>query len=90
MRFSEDRIGHIGHMIADAIWKDDLVDFKEEEAVRREIKRILMDFFSYEDQADNRVREQIRKMTRKLPEGSEDWYLQYERLMKQELAKKGW
>ena len=90
MRFSEERVGHIGHMIADAIWEDDLVDFPDEGKARQEIKRTLLEFFAFEDEADNRVREAIRKMAKRIPEGSEEWQLQYERLMRQEMAKKGW
>ena len=90
MSFSEERIGHISHMIADGIWKDDLVDFPDEGKARKEIKEILTEYFSFQDKADHRIREQIRKMARKIPEGSQEWSLQYERLMKQELAKKGW
>jgi len=90
MRLSEERIGHIGHMIADAIWKDDLVDFIDEGKVRREIKRILWEFFSFEDEADERVRAHVRKMARKPPEGSHEWLLEYERQMRKEMAKKGW
>jgi hypothetical protein len=90
MRLSEERIGHIGHMIADAIWKDDLLDFMDEGKARNEIKKILLSYFSFENQADDRVRAKIRNMARKLPEGSQEWQIEYERFMRQELAKKGW
>lgn len=90
MRFSEERIGHIAHMMADGIWNDDLVDFSDEDKARREIKRVLLEFFSFEDKADDYVRAQIRKMAANPPEGSQEWDIQYERLMRQEMAKKGW
>lgn len=89
MRLSEERIGHIAHMIADAIYDDDLVDFVDEDKVRHEMKRTLLDFFAFEDKADDIVREHIAKMAKRPPEGSHEWQLLYERLMKQELAKKG-
>ena len=31
MKFTEDRISHIAHLVADGIWKDDLVDFSDDQ-----------------------------------------------------------
>ena len=30
MILSEDRISHLSHLLQDSIWKDDMVDFRED------------------------------------------------------------
>src|SRR3989304_1301254 len=51
MRFSEDRVSHIAHLITDGIWKDDLVDFVDEDKVLQETKRSIASYLKIEDGA---------------------------------------
>lgn len=46
MTLSEDRLSHLAHLLQDSIWKEDLVDFSDDDAALREIKRILHRYFS--------------------------------------------
>ena len=73
MRLSEDRVSHISHLIADGVWKDDLVDFVDDEKVLTEIKRVLAGYLKIEDDADTVAREKIRSLSRNVPEGSREW-----------------
>ena len=46
MMFSEDRLSHLAHLLQDSIWKDDMVDFSDDDAALRDIKRTLHRYFS--------------------------------------------
>ena len=88
MRLSEDRVSHISHLIADGVWKDDLVDFVDDEKVLTEIKRVLAGYLKIEDDADTVAREKIRSLSRNVPEGSREWDVLYKKYFEEEVAKK--
>jgi len=88
LRLTEDRISHIAHLISDGIWKDDLVDFEDDDKVLSEIKKILTEYLSTEDKADEAARDKIRTLSRGVPEGSREWEILYKKYFEEELAKK--
>ena len=88
MRFSEDRISHIAHLIADGIWKDDLADFTSDEKALLEIKHSITEYMRAEDEADAVARNKIRSQSRDIPEGSREWDILYKKYFEEELAKK--
>lgn len=89
MRLSDDRISHIAHLIFDGVWKDDLVDFKNEEKALIEIKRAIADYLKVEDEADTIARDKIRSLSRDVPEGSREWDILYKKYFEEEASKKG-
>ncbi len=88
MRLSEDRISHIAHLICDGIWKDDLVDFTDDERALQEIKRTIRDYLMVEDRADTAAREKIRSLSRPIAEGSREWEVLYKKYFEEEMAKR--
>ena len=50
MRFSDDRISHLAHLIHDGLYHDDLVDYPDEDKALREIKRTLIEYFKVEEE----------------------------------------
>ena len=88
MRLSEDRISHIAHLISDGIWKDDLVDFTDDDRALQEIKRTIRDYLKVEDEADTVAREKIRSLSRQVPEGSREWEVLYKKYFEEEMAKR--
>ena len=88
MRLSEDRVSHISHLIADGVWKDDLVDFVDDEKVLTEIKRVLAGYLKIEDDADTVAREKIRSLSRNVPEGSREWDVLYKKYFEEEINRK--
>lgn len=88
MRISEDRISHIAHLIFDGVWKDDLVDFTDDDKALQEIKRVLTEFLKVEDDADTAARKKIRSLSRDVPEGSREWDILYKKYFEEELNKK--
>ncbi|MBI5588544.1 MAG: DUF507 family protein [Deltaproteobacteria bacterium] len=89
MRLSEDRISHLAHLISDGIWKDDLVDFKNDEKALLEIKKSITDYLKVEDEADSVARNKIRSLSRDVPEGSREWEILYKKYFEEEKSKKG-
>jgi len=88
MRLSEDRISHLAHLITDGIWKDDLVDFIDEDKVLQEVKRSITDYLKIEDAIDDFVRRKIKSITRPIPEGSKEWEVLYRKYYQEEIDKK--
>ncbi len=88
MRLSEDRISHISHLIVDRIWKDDLVDFVDENLVLREVKDVITKYLRIEEEADESARKKIRSQSRYIPEGSREWEVLYAKYYQEELDKK--
>ena len=88
MRLSEDRVSHISHLIADGVWKDDLVDFVDDEKVLTEIKRVIAGYLRIEDDADTVARDKIRSLSRNVPEGSREWDVLYKKYFEEEINRK--
>ena len=89
MRLSDDRISHISHLVFDAVWKDDLVDFPDENKALLEIKKVITSFLKVEDDADSAARNKIRSLSRGVPEGSREWDILYKKYFEEEVSKKG-
>lgn len=88
MRLSEDRISHLAHLITDGIWKDDLVDFADEDKVLQETKMSIANYMKIEDYADTAARNKIRSLSRSIPEGSKEWEVLYKKYYQEEIDKK--
>jgi len=88
LRLSEERISHIAHLISDGIWKEDMVDFVDDEKVLREIKHTITAYLKVEDEADTAAREKIRSLSRDVPEGSREWEILYKKYFEEELGKR--
>lgn len=89
MRFSDDRISHIAHLVYNGIWDGDLVDFTDEDKALIEIKKSLSDYLRVEDEADTAARNKIRSLSRDIPEGSREWDIMYKKYFEEEVSKKG-
>ena len=89
MKFSEDRIRHISHLIFNDLKDKSLIGIKNEAAVLNDIKRMLFNYFKVEDEVDDFVRQKIRSYSRIIPEGSREWDVMYDKLFQEEMTKKG-
>jgi hypothetical protein len=89
LRLSDDRISHIAHLLFDGIWKDDLVDFTDDDKALAEIKKALTVYLRVEDEADTAARAKIRSLSRDVPEGSREWDILYRKYFEEEASKKG-
>lgn len=87
MILSEERIYHLAHLITDRIWKDNLVDYSNEEKAVREARKILMDYFSKDEKVDDIVRKKIASLKKTVYEGSRDWDVLYKKYYEEEMKK---
>ncbi|MBI5809580.1 MAG: DUF507 family protein [Deltaproteobacteria bacterium] len=88
MKLSDDRMSHLAHLAFDGIWKDDLVDFVNDEKALHEIKLVITEYFKVEDDADSAARKKIQSLSRDIPEGSREWDVLYKKYLEEEMAKK--
>jgi len=87
MIFSEERISHLAHLLTDCIWKDELVDYKNDDKALKQAKRILLDYFSKDERVDVIVRERLATLKRGVYEGSREWDVLYKKYYDEEMNK---
>jgi len=89
MRFSDDRVSHLSHLILDLFEEESCIDEGGKVPVLHDIKKILLNYFKAEDQVDDMIRKKIRSYTRVIPEGSREWEVMYNKLFTEEMEKRG-
>ncbi len=87
MRLKDERITHIANLITNRVKAERLVDFIDEGAARKEIRRAITDYLKVEDQVDDRVKSRIASYSRRIPEGSGEWEVLYRKFYPEEMAK---
>ena len=87
MILSEDRQTHIAHVIVDGIWKDDLVEYSNEDEVIREAKRVVIEYVRHETSVDEAVRTKIDSLKKGVHEGSREFDILYKKYYEEEQAK---
>ena len=89
MRLNEDRISHISHLVLDMLMQNRNVDaLQPEERVLREIKRTITAELTFDDEADNAARQTIQSLSRRIPEGSREWEVLYQKYREEELRRR--
>ena len=87
MILSEDRQTHLAHVIIDGIWKDDLVEYSNEDDAIREAKRVVVEYVKRETSIDEAVRHKIETLKRGVLEGSREFDLMYKKYYDEEQQK---
>src|SRR5262245_47131941 len=88
MRLSEERITHIAHLICDRLYKDDLVDYPNDDEALKLIKKTLLDYLQIDDQIDDEVRRKITSLNRGVSEASREWEILYKKYYEEEAQKR--
>jgi hypothetical protein len=88
MKLSEQRISHLAHLIVDGLWRDDLLDYRDEVEALRTAKESLTRLLSVDDEVDTRVREQLRRQQKVV--GSREWQILYDKYFRLEMDKRKW
>ncbi len=89
MIFSEERQSHLARQIIDGLWKDSLVDFRDEGLALRKTKEALAQWVRDEDNLDEVVRKKIASLKRALIEGSSEWEVMYKKYYEEEMRRRG-
>jgi len=88
MKLSEQRISHLAHLVVDGLWRDDLLDYRDEVEALRQAKASLARLLSVDDEVDTKVREQLRRQQKVV--GSREWQILYDKYFRQEMEKRRW
>ncbi|MBN8555564.1 MAG: DUF507 family protein [Deltaproteobacteria bacterium] len=88
-RFSQDKVFHIAHLVADKLYDDDLMDFKDEDEGPKVIKKIFMDYFAREGEIVEKVRKKIMSLAKAPFEGSREWDVLYRKYFEEEMNRLG-
>jgi len=86
---SEDRQMHLAHKITDAIWEDDLVDYKDEDLALRLAKKAIAEFVKEDVDIDQKAREKVASLKRNVTEGSPEWDILYKKYYEEERNRRG-
>ena len=89
MIISEDRQSHLAHILTDAIWEDDLVDYKDEDQALRLAKKAIAEFVKEDTDIDQRARDKVATLKRGVIEGSPEWDIMYKKYYEEERGKRG-
>lgn len=89
MILSEDRQSHFAQVITDGLWKDDLVDYSDEDAAVRFAKKGVAKFVQEFEEIDQKVRQSVMNLKRNVTEGSTEWDVMYSKYFEQELSRRG-
>jgi|YelNatPaOPRAMG01_1025707.scaffolds.fasta_scaffold01486_3 hypothetical protein len=86
-RLSNERISKLAHSIVDNLISKHLVDPTRRGEILTIIKNGFLEYEEFNEYIDEKVREKIASLSRKVPEGSEEWKILYTKY-KSEILKK--
>ena len=90
MRLSDDKVSHLTHVVLKGlIEKKALILLAEDSEIRREIKRVIVKELKLAESIDEFIRKKLQSYSKKIPEGSPEWDLLYQRFFQEEATKKG-
>ena len=89
MILSEDRQTHWAHVLTDAVWNDDLVDFSDEDLALRLAKQAIVEFVKEDSQIDSLARQKVSSLKRGVVEGSPEWDVLYRKYYEEERQRRG-
>lgn len=89
MILSEDRQSHWAHLVTDAVWGDDIVDFSDDDHALRAAKRAIADFVAEDEEIDRRAREKVASLKRNVQENTPEWDILYKKYYEEERGKRG-
>lgn len=84
---SEDRQSHLAHVITDAIWNDDLVDYSDDDLAVRVARQAIAEFVKEDQEIDERARDKVASLKRGVIEGSPEWEIMYKKYYEEERNK---
>lgn len=87
IRYSEGRVSHLAHLILKTLRAEGLADVENERLTLLETKKALEGQKEREAKLDEVVRRKIASLSRKVPPGSREWDILYQRYMDEEHRK---
>jgi hypothetical protein len=87
MKLSDGRVSRLSHLIVQGLRGEKLADFTNESLALKETKRVLVEFFNWEERLDEVVRQKIQSLSRPVPSGSREWDVLYRKYFEEEAKK---
>lgn len=89
MIISGDRQNHLAHIVTDAVWGDDIVDFIDDDQALRAAKIAIGEFVKEDEDLDKNARAKVASLKRNVMEGTPEWDIMYKKYYEEERAKRG-
>ena len=89
MILSEERQVHWAHIMVDAIWNDDMVDYTDEDQAYRVARKAVVEFVQEDIAIDQRARDKVATLKRGVTEGTPEWDIMYKKYYEEERGKRG-
>ncbi len=86
---SDDRQSHLAHIITDAIWNDDLVDYSDDDLAVRVARQAIAEFVKEDREIDQMARDKVTSLKRGVIEGSPEWDIMFKKYYEEERNKRG-
>lgn len=84
MILSEERQAHWAHVITDAIWNDDMVDYTDEDVALRTARQAIVEYVKEDVQIDAHARAKVASLKRGVLEGTPEWDVMYRKYYEEE------
>jgi len=90
VNLSDDKVTHLTHVLLKGLLAKNIITPQVEEAeIRREIKRIIAKELKINSDMDAAVRHKLNSYSKKIPEGSPEWDVLYQKFFYEEATRKG-
>jgi hypothetical protein len=90
VKLSDDKVSHLTHVLLKGLIDESAITIVSDEGdVRREIRRIITKELKIAADIDEAVRRKLSSYSKKIPEGSSEWDLMYQKFFNEESSKKG-
>jgi len=90
VRLSDEKITHLTHVtLRGLLNKKVLTPLSEEAEIRREMRRVITNELKIAEDIDVKVREKLHSYSKKIPEGSPEWDVLYQKFFHEEAVKRG-
>ena len=86
---SDDRLSHLASIVIDGIWKEDMVDFTDDDMAMRTAKRAAAKFGQEMKDVDEKARTMVASLKRNVVEGSPEWDVLYSKYYEEEMSRRG-
>lgn len=90
MRLSDEKTTHLTHVILKGLLEKDIITPRAEEGkIRREIRRTIAKELKIASDIGTSVRNKLHSYSKRIPEGSPEWEVLYQKFFHEEATKKG-
>lgn len=86
---SAERQAHLAHILTEAIWKDDLVDFSDDDAALKVAKAGISKFVVESKEIESLVTNRVKSLNKGITEGSPEWTKFFDKFLAEEILQRG-